>query len=255
MTDTRIPKIIHFCWFGKKPLPTLAEKCIASWEKYLPDYEIKRWDETNFDVNITPYTSQAYSAGKYAFVSDYARFWILYNYGGIYFDTDVEIIKPIYDIIENGPFMGCENMSIPDNNASSIGVAPGLGIAAYPRHSFYKKILSFYEKLEFLDCDGASNLKTIVEYTSELLCQSGLKNTHNIQTIEGINIYPKEYFCPLSPTLVLDLTENSRTIHHYSASWESKMVKFRKKIKRTIGYKTVTLIQPTISYLRKFLRK
>ena len=103
-----IPKIIHYCWFGRNPLPELAQKCIASWKKYLPDYEIKEWNEDNFDVNIIPYTAEAYAAKKYAFVSDYARFWILYKYGGIYFDTDVEVIRPIDDIIAKGNFMGCE---------------------------------------------------------------------------------------------------------------------------------------------------
>ena len=94
-----IPKIIHYCWFGKKPLPKLALKCIASWKKFLPDYEIKEWNEDNFDVNQIPYTSEAYACKKYAFVSDYARFKIMYEYGGIYFDTDVEVIKPLDDII------------------------------------------------------------------------------------------------------------------------------------------------------------
>ena len=96
-----IPKIIHYCWFGRNPLPQSAIKCINSWKKFFPDYEIKEWNEQNFDVNIIPYTSEAYQAKKYAFVSDYARMWVLYNYGGIYFDTDVEVIKPMKDIVEN----------------------------------------------------------------------------------------------------------------------------------------------------------
>lgn len=101
-----IPKVIHYCWFGGNPLPKSAQKCIALWRKYLPDYEIKEWNENNFDVNIIPYTAEAYKAKKYAFVSDYARFWILYKYGGLYFDTDVEVIKNMDDIISKGPFMG-----------------------------------------------------------------------------------------------------------------------------------------------------
>ena len=108
MKENSIPKIIHYCWFGRSPLPELAKKCIASWRKYFPDYEIKEWNEDNFDVNSILYTSQAYQAKKYAFVSDYARFWILYMYGGLYFDTDVEVIRPMDDIIQRGPFMGCE---------------------------------------------------------------------------------------------------------------------------------------------------
>lgn len=103
-----IPKIIHYCWFGRNPLPPLAQECIASWRKYLPDYEIKEWNEDNFDVNAIPYTAEAYRQKKYAFVSDYARFWIMYHYGGLYFDTDVEVIRPLDDIIAAGNFMGFE---------------------------------------------------------------------------------------------------------------------------------------------------
>ena len=101
-----IPKIIHYCWFGHNPLPESAKKCIESWKKYLPGYEIKEWNESNFNVNAIPYTEEAYRLKKYAFVSDYARFWILYHYGGLYFDTDVEVIKRMDDIIERGAFMG-----------------------------------------------------------------------------------------------------------------------------------------------------
>lgn len=103
-----IPKVIHYCWFGGNPLPDSAKKCISSWRKYLPDYEIKEWNERNFDVKSIPYTREAYRLKKFAFVSDYARMWILYHYGGIYFDTDVEVIKPFNDIIQRGNFMGFE---------------------------------------------------------------------------------------------------------------------------------------------------
>ncbi|MDE6612292.1 MAG: glycosyl transferase, partial [Muribaculaceae bacterium] len=108
-----IPKTIHYCWFGRNPLPESALKCIASWRKYFPDYQIIEWNEDNFDVNAIPYTAQAYAAKKYAFVSDYARFKILYDHGGLYFDTDVEVIKPFDDILERGAFMGFE-LAAPD---------------------------------------------------------------------------------------------------------------------------------------------
>lgn len=131
-----IPKIIHYCWFGRGPLPELAQKCITSWKKYLPDYEIKEWNEDNFDVNIIPYTAEAYKAKKYAFVSDYARFWILYKFGGIYFDTDVEVIRPIDDIVERGNFMGFEtDPSLTNDDASKASVAPARpGGEPQPRH-------------------------------------------------------------------------------------------------------------------------
>ena len=108
MENIQIPKIIHYCWFGRNPLPPMAIKCIESWKKYLPDFEIKEWNEDNFDIAINPYVEEAYHMKKYAFVSDYARFWILYNYGGLYFDIDVELLKPIDDILAKGPFMGLE---------------------------------------------------------------------------------------------------------------------------------------------------
>ena len=142
-----IPKIIHYCWFGHNPLPPLAIKCIASWKKHFPDYEIKEWNEDNFNVNSIPYTYEAYSVGKYAFVSDYARFWILYQYGGIYFDTDVEVIKNMDDIINAGPFMGCENMFIPKNKNSIADINPGLGFGAIPKMEIYKNILDYYSNV------------------------------------------------------------------------------------------------------------
>ena len=127
-----IPKVIHYCWFGRNPLPPFAVKCIESWKKFLPGYEIKEWNEDNFDVNIIPYTQEAYEARKYAFVSDYARFYILYHHGGIYFDTDVEVIKSIDDIIERGAFMGCENEAKPGATALAVGPWPGLQSGPWP---------------------------------------------------------------------------------------------------------------------------
>lgn len=215
-----IPKVIHYCWFGGNPLPPLAEKCIASWQKFLPDYEIKRWDESNFDVNIIPYTSQAYEAKKYAFVSDYARFWILYKYGGLYFDTDVEIIKSLDDIIAAGPFMGCENPFIHGMTPDKMGINPGLGLGVYHGHGLYKELLDFYESLSFINEDDSLNTETIVSYTTNQLCKHGLINTDKIQDICGIKIYPMDYFCPMSyETGVINKTINTRTIHHYAKSW------------------------------------
>lgn len=223
-----IPKIIHYCWFGHNPLPKLAEKCIASWRVYLPDYEIKLWNEDNFDVNIVPYTSEAYAQKKYAFVSDYARFWILYNYGGLYFDTDVEVIKPLDQIINGGPFMGCEQDYIPMPNGSyakgnGAAVNPGLGIGAEANMVIYKEILDVYANLHFLHADGSVNEKTVVAYISELLSKYGLMAKEDIQDICGLLIYPKEYFGPKDYlTNEVNITEHTLTIHHYDASWRDK---------------------------------
>jgi hypothetical protein len=216
-----IPKVIHYCWFGGNPLPESAKKCIESWKIYFPDYEIKEWNESNFDINIISYTAEAYKEKKYAFVSDYARFYILYKYGGLYFDTDVEVISNMDDIVAQGPFMGCENDVIPGADPESLGVAPGLGLGSYPGHSVYKEILDMYSDLHFI-VNGELNLKTVVSYTTEILSRHGLKAVDGIQQCCGISIYPKEYFCPKDySSNVLTITSNTRTIHHYTGTWMS----------------------------------
>ena len=250
-----IPKVIHYCWFGGKPLPKMALKCIESWEKYLPDYEIRRWDESNFDVNIVPYTKQAYEAKKYAFVSDYARFWILYNYGGLYFDTDVEVIRSLDDIIATGPFMGCQNKFDSTKSAIDLEINPGLGLGTYSAHPTYKEILKLYSTLSFFNEDKTLNFKNVVQYVTELLISHGLINSSAIQLINGIYIYPWDYFCPMSPTLVLDITSNTRTIHLFTATWESRLVRTRKWIKRRLGYKMIKYLQPLINYAHDILKK
>lgn len=222
-----IPKIIHYCWFGRNPLPKSALKCIQSWRKYCPDYEIKEWNEDNFDVNSTFFTEQAYSRGKYAFVSDYARFVILHTQGGLYFDTDVEIIKPIDDIVAQGPFMGIEK--------AAPGVNPGLGIAAAKGEPIYKEIIDHYATLSFVDNDGNQIPGTVVKHTTDVLKRHGFKEEDRFQSICGINIYPNEYFNPLDDaTGRLEITSNTRSIHWYSKTWVSNYGPVRAWITRRI---------------------
>ena len=214
-----IPKVIHYCWFGGNPLPEFAVKCIDSWRKYMPDYEIKEWNESNFDVNIIPYTKEAYEAKKYAFVSDYARFWILYKFGGVYFDTDVEVIRPLNKIIERGAFMGCE-IDGQDPHYGDIAVAPGLGLAVEAEHQVYKAILEKYAELRFFNEDGSLDTTTVVQHTTRVLKQFGLQNIKGIQDIDGIYIYPQCYFNPFDDaTGRLNKTSNTYTIHWFSKTW------------------------------------
>lgn len=232
-----IPKIIHYCWFGRGPLPELAQKCIASWKKYLPDYEIKEWNEDNFDVNIIPYTAEAYQAKKYAFVSDYARFWILYRYGGIYFDTDVEVIRPIDDIIERGNFMGFETDPKPQlkADASEASVAPGLGLGVNPGLGLIKKMLDFYEGRHFEFVPGGIGQLTIVHIATEVLRKAGLKQQQGIQQVDDMWIYPAEYFCPINlKTGRIHVKPNTRTIHHYAGTWQDKHFSFKELIKKVL---------------------
>lgn len=232
-----IPKIIHYCWFGRGPLPEFAQKCIASWKKYLPDYEIKEWNEDNFDVNIIPYTAEAYKAKKYAFVSDYARFWILYQYGGIYFDTDVEVIRPIDDIISKGNFMGFETDPKPllKADASEASVNPGLGMGVAPGLGIIKKMLDYYEGRHFEFVPGGIGQLTIVHIATEVLLKSGLKLQQGIQQVDNIWIYPAEYFCPINlKTDRIHVKPNTRTIHHYAGTWQDKHFSFKELIKKVL---------------------
>ena len=238
-----IPKIIHYCWFGRNPLPESAVKCIVSWKKYCPEYIIKQWNEDNFDISSAPlYVRQAYEAHKWAFVSDYVRFWILYRFGGLYFDVDCELIKPLNDLIENGPFMGCEfdGVSFSDSDspaAADIQVAPGLGLAAIPYMELYKEILKFYETAVFINGDGTLNLETVVKYTTDVLMSHGLKNVKGIQQVGEITVYPKEYLCPMdSLTGNLCITENTYSIHWFAASWCSISQKIEMQVHK-LGFR------------------
>jgi hypothetical protein len=228
-----IPKIIHYCWFGRKPLPRLALMCIESWKKYFPDYEIKEWNEDNYNVHIIPYTHEAYERKKYAFVSDFARFDILYQEGGIYFDTDVEVISNMEAIVARGAFMACEQDY---NSIDGISVAPGLGLAAMKGMPLFAEIIEMYKNIHFIKQDGACNLKTVVQYTTELLKVYGLQNIPGIQVVKGITIYPTDYMCPVS---VVDgklrLTKDTVTIHHYAQSWQSPLRKYMRKSILFIG--------------------
>lgn len=225
INSVEIPKVIHYCWFGGNPLPALAEKCISSWKKYFPGYDIRRWDESNYDVDKIPYTREAYKAKKYAFVSDYARFDILHEYGGIYFDTDVEVIRPMDDIIAAGPFMGCENAYNPEVN-------PGLGLGVNPGQGPYAEILEMYKNLKF----DPEHLTTVVTYVTAYLCTRGLKNIPGIQEIDGIKIYPKDYFCPIDyKTGQMEITGNTCSIHHFAESWHGSREKLYKTVKNLVG--------------------
>lgn len=229
-----IPKVIHYCWFGRNPLPDSALKCIESWQKFFPDYEIKEWNEDNFDVNEIPYTAEAYALKKYAFVSDYARFKILYEHGGIYFDTDVEVIKSFEDILARGPFMGAEIDGNEKKNIKPI-IAPGLCIGACKEMELFKKTLNIYKNLNFLGEDGDFNKYTMIPIVTDLLKEIGLRATNKVQKTGGFSIYPSEYFNPLDiATGILNKTENTHSIHWFMASWQEPQPLWKKRAKQYI---------------------
>lgn len=218
-----ITKTIHYCWFGKQQLPKYAKRNIASWKKFLPDYEIKEWNESNFDIALIPYTEQAYQEGKFAFVSDFARYWILYNYGGLYFDTDVEVIKSFDDILINGPFLGIEK------NPIKISVNPGLGMGAEKGMDFYKKMVDFYSSLP----KNSKSKPYLVEKTTEFLVKDGFKLEDKLQKVDEIFIYPNDFFNAMNDyTGKITITPNTHSIHYYAKSWINNYSPLRNYLSR-----------------------
>ena len=227
-----IPKVIHYCWFGGKSIPKEYLGYIESWKKYLPEYEIKRWDESNFDIHCNRFVEAAYNAKKYAFVSDFARFSILEKWGGVYFDTDVEVIRKLDEVINAGPFLGEQVKG---------RVAAGLGMAAEPNMEFYRRIVELYNNMNF-DLSMDSNKQvTVVQHVTDMLIEYGYNPEDNgIQKICGINIYPPDYFNPQDfQTGIITLTNNTHTIHHFAESWkpsiERKLHNFEVVMNRHYG--------------------
>ncbi len=210
-----IPPIIHYCWFGRGKESDLMKKCIASWKKFLPEYKIKIWNEDNFDVNSIPYTRDAYKEKKYAFVSDYVRLCVLYQYGGLYFDVDVELIKPINELIDNGPFMAIETTI-----NQQLTINPGLIVAANPHMEFFRQLVDLYKCESFYLQDGSINYTTINKRVSNRMEFLGWKRENTFQHIADFNIYPSCYFCPMDwYTKKIKLSDNTYSIHWYAGSW------------------------------------
>ena len=226
-----IPKVIHYCWFGGNPLPQLAVRCLESWAEVCPDYEIKRWDESNFDVNCCDYVREAYEARKWAFVSDYARLWIVYREGGIYLDTDVELVSSLNKFLTDCFFFAIEK------DESFFGtewalVATGLGFGAEASCPVVKKMLDEYDGLHFRMSDGTYDMIPCPVRNSQALLSYGYVEENCIQRFEGGVVYPADYFCPEEPSgLETFYSENTVSIHHYSMTWTSERKRQSHRIK------------------------
>lgn len=206
-----IPKTIHYCWFGNNPKSKLIQQCIASWKKYLPDWEIIEWNEQNYDVRKNEYISEAYGQKKWAFVVDYARFDILNSQGGVFLDTDVEVLKRIPDeLLEHQAFTGFE---------SDKTVNPGLVFAARDGHPMLKEIMTVYENKKFGKRING-RIENIVDIVTGILEKNGLKKDNSFQLVEGVAVYPKEYFCCFNHEIqAFEIRKETISIHHYAASW------------------------------------
>ena len=202
-----IPKKIHYCWFGGKPLPKSAVKCIDSWKKHCPDYEIIEWNESNFDIKCNDFCRTMSEQKKWAFLTDYVRLKIIYENGGVYLDTDVQVIKSLDPLMKNGAYMGGENTGL---------VATGLGFAAEAGHPLIKKNMAYYEELK-----DFSDVHSCPWITTEILEVYGYKKGEQIiQQLPGLTIYPEEYLCPKNErTGLTRVTKNTYSIHHFDASW------------------------------------
>lgn len=222
-----IPKIIHYCWFGRGEMPELARKCIESWKKVLPEYEIKEWNEENFDLDVYPYAREAYDNKKFAFVSDVARLYALHTEGGIYMDTDVEVLRPLDSFLHHVAFSGYETTKM-----LSTGI-----IGSEKDGIWVKKNLDYYKDKHFVNDDGSFNIVTNVTTITNYMKSLGLNQDNSYQDFYGlITIYPKDFFSPKSQDDgIIYLTENTVTIHHYAQSWESKTHRVLRKIILFIG--------------------
>lgn len=230
-----IPKVIHYCWFGRGQMPELAKRCIESWKKYLPDYEIKEWNEDNFELDMYPYVREAYDNRKFAFVTDVVRLYALYHEGGIYMDTDVEVLKPLEPFLHHHAFSGFED----DKNIPT-------GIMASERGGKWAKDnLDYYQGKHFVKENGSFDLTTNVTTITKYMLPLGLRQDNTYQDFPNlITIYPKDFFCPKSyKDGNIYLTKNSVTIHHFAGSWlkPDKYVEYEKIIWKKIGVKNLNI--------------
>ncbi len=207
----KIPKVIHYCWFGRGDIPAQFLSYIESWHRYCPEYEIIRWDETNYDVTKSRYMKQAYDAGKWAFVSDYARLDIIHQYGGIYLDTDVELIKNLDDLLYDEMYCGFEQ-----NNYVNFG----LGFGAIAGHDVLAELMEWYNNMDFVNKDGKYNQTACAVYQLQAMVKRGFSVSNVYQCKDKIALYPSEVLAPQN--LLGDeihITENTYSIHHYSSTW------------------------------------
>ena len=234
-----IPKKIHYCWFGGNPLDEKAKKCIESWKKYCPDYEIIEWNEKNYNIDKNKYVKYTYENKYYAFLTDYVRLDIIYNEGGIYLDTDVELLKKLDDLLNCDGYIGMEQIGT---------INTGQGFGAKKGHPFIKENKSYYEIHNFFDEKGNFKKEICVNITTNILRKKGLKKENAIQNVYDMIIYPVDYFCPLKVgTNKLNITNNTYSIHHFSASWYTgnkfirrikyRLIPVKQFIKKVIGIK------------------
>lgn len=225
-----IPKIIHYCWFGKNPLPKDVKKYINSWKRMCPDYEIKQWDESNYDIHSHAFTQKAYETKSWAFVSDYARLKIIYENGGIYLDTDVELLKPLDSLLQYDSFFAMQQVG--------CYCATGLGFGAIKENELVSLMLKEYEGLSFDEDNKIKNMCPILN--TNAILKKGFVQENKLQIIDKNVLLPSRYMDPISPGESKELLcEETISIHHYSALWMSRSYRLKRKIINIIGQERI----------------
>lgn len=226
-----IPKIIHYCWFGHGEMPQLAKDCIASWHKYMPDWEYKLWNEENFDANSTPYTKEAYEARKFAFVSDYVRLKALCEEGGLYMDVDFFAYKSFEDLLKYDAFIGFEG-------SKHLPVMMGV-CASKPNGEWVKEMLDAYKERHFLKVDGSCDLTTNVQFITSIMRNNGFAQNGVEQDYKDLHVFPVDYFCPRQTTGEYLRTGNTYCDHLGMGSWATASGGWKSKIKKCVGEKNM----------------
>ena len=235
-----IPKTIHYCWFGKKQLPREVKKCIESWKKYAPDYKIIEWNEKNFDVLENEFVKSAYNSKAWAFVSDYARLKVVYDNGGIYLDTDVELLRNPEFLLNNQFYIGVQQLG--------KYVTTGLGFGAEKHNNTVLRLMQQYENISFSE---AEKEKGACPYLNmKVFEEDGYSYQNKIWRKGEIVIYPCEYFDPIAPASEDLLCDESVSIHHYSASWEKKGKVVERRIINFLGQKRINKMKKIMKFSR-----
>lgn len=234
-----IPKKIHYCWFGGKPLPNDLKKCIKTWKKKCPDYSIIQWDESNFDINSNSFIKDAYNNKAWAFVTDYARLKIIYENGGIYLDTDVKLLKSFDELLKNRAFFAIQQNGLYINTGLCFGAEKGVRIV--------EELLNSYDNYKF----DINNMKDIAcpIINTKIFEKYGYKKINKLQDLKDIEsiIYPPEFFDPICPDTTNNLlSSKSYSIHLYNSSWLPKKTIIKRKIVNLIGQKRINSIKKII---------